>query len=73
MSIQKMEYQELLKELVTIIEKTKIQVISHANSSLTVMFWHVGKKILTHNLQKKSRLRKTNCRYSVTRINNNVW
>jgi len=48
-----MEYQELLNELVTIIEKTKTQVISHANSSLTVMFWHVGKRILTHNLQNK--------------------
>ena len=52
-NIQKMEYQELLNELVTIIEKTKTQVISHANSSLTVMFWHVGKRILTHNLQNK--------------------
>jgi len=48
-----MEYQELLNELVTIIEKTKTQVISHANSSLTVMFWHVGKRILTYNLQNK--------------------
>ncbi len=48
-----MEYQELLNELVTIIEKTKTQVISHANSSLTVMFWHVGKRILTHNLHNK--------------------
>ena len=48
-----MEYQELLNELVTIIEKTKTQVISHANSSLTVLFWHVGKRILTHNLQNK--------------------
>ncbi len=48
-----MEYQELLDELVTIIEKTKTQVISHANSSLTIMFWHVGKRILTHNLQNK--------------------
>lgn len=48
-----MEYQELLNELVTIIEKTKTQVISHANSSLTQMFWHVGKRILTHNLHNK--------------------
>jgi len=52
-NIQKMECQELLNELVTIIEKTKTQVISHANSSLTVMFWHVGKRILTHNLHNK--------------------
>ena len=48
-----MEYQELLNELVAIIEKTKRQYISHANTSLTVMFWHVGKRVLTHNLQNK--------------------
>ncbi len=48
-----MEYQKLLNELVAIIEKTKIQYISHANTSLTVMFWHVGKRVLTHNLQNK--------------------
>ncbi len=48
-----MEYKELLKELVAIIEKTKIQVVSRANSSLTVLFWYVGKRILTHNLQNK--------------------
>jgi predicted nuclease of restriction endonuclease-like (RecB) superfamily len=53
MSIEKVKYQNLLNELIEIIEKTKTQVISYANSSLTVMFWHVGKRILTHNLQNK--------------------
>lgn len=53
MSIEKIEYQDLLKELITIIEKTKKQVVSYANSSLTVMFWNVGNRILSHNLQYK--------------------
>ena len=53
MSIEKIEYQDLLNELVAIIEKTKRQVVSHVNSSLTVMFWNVGNRILTHILQNK--------------------
>lgn len=53
MSIEKIEYQDLLNELVVLIEKTKTQVISHINSSLTVLFWHVGNRILSHNLQNK--------------------
>ncbi len=53
MSIEKIKYQNLLNELIAIIEKTKTQVVSQANSSLTVMFWQVGKRILTHNLQNK--------------------
>jgi len=53
MSIEKMEYQDLLNELISIIEKTKKQVVSYANSSLTVMFWHVGNRLLSHNLQYK--------------------
>jgi predicted nuclease of restriction endonuclease-like (RecB) superfamily len=53
MPIEKIEYQDLLNELIAIIEKTKKQVVSFANSSLTVMFWHVGNRILSHNLQYK--------------------
>ncbi len=53
MSIEKIEYQDLLNELVVLIEKTKTQVTSHVNSSLTVLFWHVGNRILSHNLQNK--------------------
>jgi len=53
MSIKKIEYQDLLNELVGLIEKTKAQVISHVNSSLTILFWHVGNRILIHNLQNK--------------------
>ena len=53
MSIEKMKYQEILTDLVALIEKTKIQVISYANSSLTVLFWHIGKKIITHDLHNQ--------------------
>jgi predicted nuclease of restriction endonuclease-like (RecB) superfamily len=53
MSIEKTEYKNLLNELVTLIEKTKTQVISNINSSVSILFWHVGNRILTHNLQNK--------------------
>lgn len=53
MSVEKIEYQDLLNELVVLIEKTKSQVISYVNSSLTVLFLHVGNRILTDNLQNK--------------------
>jgi predicted nuclease of restriction endonuclease-like (RecB) superfamily len=53
MSIEKNDYLELVNDLVALIERTKTHVVSHANSSLTVLFWHIGKRILTHVLQNK--------------------
>jgi predicted nuclease of restriction endonuclease-like (RecB) superfamily len=53
MSIEKSENKNLLNELFSLIEKTKTQIISSVNSSLTLLFWHVGNRILTHNLQNK--------------------
>lgn len=53
MSLEKNEYQELLSEVVLLIEKTKYQVVSHANSSLTVLFWHIGNRILTRELKNE--------------------
>jgi len=53
MTLQKSEYQELLSDLITLIEKTKSNVISYANSSLTILFWHVGNRVLTQTLQNK--------------------
>ena len=53
MSIEKTVYQDLLNELIALIENAKKQVVSQANSTLTVLFWHVGKRILNHNLQNK--------------------
>ncbi len=53
MSIEKKEYQDLLAELVDLVEKTKYQVVSQANSSLTILFWHIGNRILNQNLQNE--------------------
>lgn len=53
MSIEKSENKNLLNELISLIERTKTQVISNVNSSLTLLFWHIGNRILTHNLQNK--------------------
>lgn len=51
MSLEKIENKDLLTELIELIEKTKFQVVSYANSSLTILFWHIGKRILTVDLQ----------------------
>lgn len=40
----------MLSELISLIEKAKIQVASQANSSLTILFWHIGNRILTIDL-----------------------
>jgi predicted nuclease of restriction endonuclease-like (RecB) superfamily len=53
MSLEKAENQDLLHEVVSLIETTKEKVVSHANSSLTVLFWHIGKRLLTDKLQNK--------------------
>jgi hypothetical protein len=50
MSIEKVEYQDLLTEVISLIEKAKIKVVSYANNSLTVLFWHIGKRVLTQDL-----------------------
>jgi predicted nuclease of restriction endonuclease-like (RecB) superfamily len=43
----------LFKELSQLIEQSKTQLISYANSTLTLLFWQVGKKINEHILQNK--------------------
>ena len=53
MNIKKSEYQDLLSDLISLIENTKSNVISYANSSLTILFWHVGSLVLTKTLQNK--------------------
>ena len=52
MSIEKIEYHNILTDLVSIIEKTKTQVAIQANSSLTLMFWNIGKRIQSDILEK---------------------
>jgi len=53
MSIKKNEYQDLLTEVIALIEKTKFQVVSYANSSLTILFLNIGKRILSQDLQNE--------------------
>jgi predicted nuclease of restriction endonuclease-like (RecB) superfamily len=53
MTIRKTDYTDLISELIDLIEKTKTQVISQVNSSLTILFWNVGNSILTHKLKNK--------------------
>jgi hypothetical protein len=53
MNLQKSEYQELLLDLISLIEKTKSNVVSYANSSMTILFWHVGNRVLKQTLQNK--------------------
>lgn len=53
MTKEKSEDRYLLNELVTLIEDTKTQIISTVNSSLTLLFWHVGNRILTYNLKNR--------------------
>lgn len=53
MVLQKSEYQELLSDIVSLVEQTKQNVVSYANSSVTLLFWHIGNKISTQTLQNK--------------------
>ncbi len=76
MTSEKKEYQELLSEVIDLIERTKLQVISHANSSLTALFWHIGNRILTRDLQNEraqygKRIVATLSRELVARFGNN--
>jgi len=41
----KIEYQNILNEIISIVEKAKDQVVIQANSTLTITFWHIGNRI----------------------------
>ena len=53
MFIEKKDGSDLLKELVSLIENTKSKVAIQVNSALTLLFWHIGKRISGHVLQNK--------------------
>lgn len=53
MTLDGFEHENLLTELVSLIERTKVQVVSQANSSLILLFWNIGNRILTVNLQNE--------------------
>ncbi len=44
---------KLYQELSQLIEQSKTQLVSYANSTLTALFWQVGKRINEHILQNK--------------------
>jgi predicted nuclease of restriction endonuclease-like (RecB) superfamily len=45
--------EQLLNELSYLIEQSQKQLISQVNSTLTLLFWHIGKKINENILQNK--------------------
>ena len=45
--------EKLLNELSQLIEQSKMQLVSQANSTLTLLFWHIGKRINENILQNK--------------------
>lgn len=51
--VQSVDDDRLYKELSQLIEQSKAQVVSYANSTLTILFWQVGKRINEHILQNK--------------------
>jgi len=53
MSIKKTDYQNILNDIVSLVESTKNQIAIQANSSLTIMFWHIGKRIQSEVLQNE--------------------
>jgi hypothetical protein len=44
-------YENILEDLISIVENTKNQVAIQANSSLTIMFWQIGKRIQSDILE----------------------
>ncbi|WP_341226909.1 PDDEXK nuclease domain-containing protein [uncultured Arcticibacterium sp.] len=48
--VQNTSDQKLLNELVNLVEDAKSQVISYVNSSLTILFWQIGHKVLNETL-----------------------
>lgn len=53
MKLQKTEYKDLLLDLVSLVENTRTNIAVFANSSLTILFWHIGSRIQTQILQDK--------------------
>ena len=49
----KTDSSKLIQELALLIEETKLNVSIKVNSALTILFWHIGKRILENNLQNK--------------------
>ncbi len=53
MPIEKSTYQSILNDIVSLVESTKSQIAIQANSSLTIMFWHIGNRIQSEVLENE--------------------
>ncbi len=53
MLIEKNSYQNILNEIISIVEKSKNQLVIQANSALTLTFWHIGNLIKTEVLKNE--------------------
>ena len=52
-TITKAAEKDLFKELSQLIEQSQQQVVAQANSTLTLLFWHIGNRINKEILQNK--------------------
>jgi hypothetical protein len=43
--LEKYKAPDLVQEISLLIEESKQQVVRTANSALTLLFWHIGKRI----------------------------
>ena len=53
MLIEKNTYQKILEEIISIVEKSKNQLVVQANSALTLTFWHIGNRIKNEVLKNE--------------------
>lgn len=44
---------QLMNDLIILIEDTKARVVIHVNSSMTLLFWHIGRRISNNILNNK--------------------
>ncbi len=53
MADNKHNSKNLISDIIALIEKSKQYVVSTVNSSLTILFWQIGYKILTFELKSE--------------------
>ncbi len=53
MLLDQKNYNVILNEIISIIEKSKTQLVIQTNSTLTLTFWHIGNRIKTEILKNK--------------------
>ena len=53
MILNKRQHNELLVDLFELIESSREKVVAQINSSISVLFWNVGSRILSYTLNHK--------------------